>query len=194
MAKKRRKKNGKGPFAALGSFLSNAVQWSMKVFPSLMVLFILSATFLGVREALYADSNLGVQKIIVDPPQALSIAKRQELEAKLLGKNILQINLRQIAAKLEKDPEIESARVVRRLPSFLKIEIKHRDAVALIQFSPHGSYGLVSEDGMVLDVSRERKPSMVVIEAFGIGEKDVTAGMKIDYSGFQEAVHFIQMF
>ncbi|MFA7000560.1 MAG: FtsQ-type POTRA domain-containing protein, partial [Candidatus Omnitrophota bacterium] len=146
MAKKkkiRRSVRGKG-LAGLGGLLTGFLRMTARVFPWLLAAFAVAALFLAVRSALMADTSFGIQQVTVTPPQDISTAKRQALETRYLGKNILRIDLAKAAEDLEQDPEIEWAHVRRDFPSTLSIHIRRRVPMALIRFSPRGEYGLVS--------------------------------------------------
>jgi cell division septal protein FtsQ len=195
MAKKKKKRNSKGKgFAALGSFFSQSFKYSLKVVPSVVVIFILSTVFLGVRQALYADPNLNVQKIIVEPSDALAPTQRERLENNFLGKNILQVNIQDVAEHLQKDPQIESAKVIKQLPSSLKIEVSRRKPLAYARFTANGNYALVSEDGMILESVPASQVTGPTIEAFGLGLKEPVISYQIRNRGFHEIVKFMKAY
>lgn len=150
--------------------------------------------FFGVREALYADSTLSIGRIVVEPADALSAARRKELDERFLGKNILRVNLEKIARELEANPEIRTARVTRRMPALLKIQIEARKPVALIRFSPRGPLGLISEDGVILDVLPQPAASLIIFEAFDAGIRQPKFGDRFRHPGFLEAVKFLKAF
>ena len=195
MGKRKRKKSGRGKgFSKIASFLGETFHLFFRVFPFVALGLILGLLFFGVRRVLYADSSLTVQKIMVDPIDGLSSTERQSLESRLLGKNILKIDVHRVAKELEKDPEIQIARVTRHLPSLLQIEVEKRKPIAFIQLSPRGSFGLISEDGMILDVVRDHNTSLVLVEAYGLDKKEPHMGLKVKQKGFQEAMKFLKAF
>lgn len=195
MGKKKRKKSGKnGSFAAVGSACSILAEGLFRGLPFLAVMLGLAVVFFGVRGALFADLSFKVDKIVVVPAQTLSIPKRQELESRLIGKNILQMDLKKLARELERDTQIEEARVVRRLPSTLEIAFIKRELFAQLQSIPRGSYAEISLDGMILNISRERVPALTLIEGFGSGIKDQPIGREIRHAGLDQAIRFAKAF
>lgn len=193
MPKKRRKKSG-GSWKSVGRFFSDSAKAFFKVMPALVIMFALGATFLGVREALYADPNLTIQKVVVEPPDALAHAQQEKIESAVLGKNILQFDIQSVTSRLEKDPNVLAAHVVKKLPSQLYIEITRREAVAVIRFSPGGNYGVVSADGMILDLVTEKNVSGVVLEATGFSMKQPSIGTQIRDRSFFEAIKFLKAY
>ncbi len=196
MAKKKRRKSGKGRgfFGLIVSLGGAAVKGLIKGLPVITAIFIAGSAFFGMRQFLYADHGLNIQKISVEPMEALSVRQRQDLETRLIGKNILQVSLREVAARLEKDPAVQSARVTRRLPSEIWIGIHPRIPLGYVQFSPKGNYGVISEDGMILDTAAKPAPSSLVIDAIGLGYREPSIGSKMTNRGFAEIASFIDAF
>lgn len=188
---KRKKKNSLAPLAG---FASGTFSLFLRVLPVLFVASVFGGMFFGVRHLLYADPQLSVKEIVVTPAPALVTSRRQDLETKLLGKNILKIDLKKIASDLEANPEIQSVRVERQMPSTLQIEVVPRKPVAFVQFSSTGTFGSVSEDGMILDTVKTRDNSLVVIEAYGLGLKEPQIGYQIRNRGFGEVIQFLHAF
>lgn len=195
MAKKRKKRSGKnGGWGWLGDAARGMGWLFVKVFPMLVIVSLTGGLFLGVKKLLYADPSLAIRNVTVEPPTALAIGPRAALEKELLGRNILKINLKRISRELEKNPQIHNARVIRNLPVSIKIEIEKRQPVAFIQFAPRGPYGLVSDDGMILDVFAKPDVSFVLIEAYGMGLGEPQIGMQIKSRGFLETIKFIEAY
>lgn len=192
MGKKKRKKNGRGIFAELASFIGFIFRGFLKILPLIIICALAAGAVLGVRSALYADTNFSIQRIQLDSGSELSAAKRQALESKYLGKNLLRVDLHQIAKGLQADPEIEWAHVQREFPSALRVRIKRRLPVAYIRLSPRGDLGLVSEDGMILDVAAVPSSSELIVEAYSLNISKPSIGYQIQSSGFHEVVQFIR--
>lgn len=195
MARKKRKKTGgRGIFRGIGLLIKGIASLSLRLAPGLFILLIAAGLFFGVRRLLYADAALTIQRITVEPAASISIPARANLESDLLGKNILQVNLKAVARRLETNPQIGHARVFRSLPSEIKIEVERREPMAFIQFSPHAPVGLISADGIILDVFLKSDGTFVLIEAFAAGRKDPKIGMRFHHEGFGQAVKFIKVF
>lgn len=193
-AKKTAKRKKKSSWAPIFGLAGSAAGLVLRAFPLLLVTGSFCGLFLGVRHLLYADPQLSVKEIVVSPAPALSTGRRQDLDTKLMGKNILKVDLKKIAAELQANPEIQSAKVERQMPSTLQIEVVSRKPVAFVQFVSSGLYGAVSEDGMILDTVKARDNSLVVIEAYGMGLKEPQIGYQIRNRGFTEAVKFLHAF
>lgn len=163
----------------------------LRILPLLMLFSAFTGLFFGVKKVLYADSNLVIQQVKVLPADALSVNRRRELENITLGKNILEIDLEDVARDLESSPQIQSAKVFRHLPGTLEVQVTTREPVAFIRFAPKGSFGVVSRDGMILDVTDQNNASLVTIDAYGLGIHAPRIGAQIRSRGFEETVQFI---
>ncbi len=192
MAKKRRKKSGKGPGigTALAAGVKLSAQFVVKAFPFFLLLVAAAALGFGIRSALYADSYLSIQKIAVKPPEALAVKHLERLKERLLGKNILALDIQSVAEELERDPEIRTARVHKLLPFELEIEIEKRAPFAFLRLPGKGAYGIISEDGMILDTVPERNVSGLIVEASDLGVGNPSAGKKVEIRGLEDAVKF----
>jgi cell division septal protein FtsQ len=196
MAKKRKlKKQGKrGVLGLLWALIGLLVRGLMRILPVLILCAGAWGLFFGLKKILYRDTSFAVQSIRVNPPQDLAASKRQALDARYLGKNILQVNIREIARQLEADPEIEWAHVRKAFPSAISVEIKRRIPIAFLRLSPRGDYGVVSEDGMILDVVEKPNSTDLVIDAFALGVQKPVIGLQIKNKEFREAVSFIKTY
>lgn len=194
MAKrKKRRKNGTF-FLGLFSVTAGVFRAFLRAAPLLLLFIVLSGTVFGVRHFLYADSRLAVREVLVNPSDALTPERLGELEKKMVGKNIFRVDVRGVSAALEKNALIKSARVSRMIPSVIRVDIETRKPVGLIRFSPDGKFGLVADDGVVLNVFEKNTSGLVLIEAFGMGAKYPQIGVRLDHPGFEEAVKFIHAF
>lgn len=190
-AKKTRRKSGRSKFkAAAGAFFKGV----FRILPFVLSASVAGGIFFGVRQVLYADPRLSIKEVAVYPPFALSRTRRQNLETNVLGRNIFSVDLKRLATNLQGNPEVQNARVTRSFPSSLSVYIKTRRPIALIQFSPKSAYGLISEDGMILDIMKEPDPSFVPVEAYGMGLNAPVIGKKIPGSAFPEVVRFLDAY
>ena len=82
--KRRRAKNGR-----IMKSITGAVQWTVRTtirfFPLVVVVGMVTGAFLGVRQVLYADPQLQVSRISVAPQEALTFSQRSSLEDQLVG-------------------------------------------------------------------------------------------------------------
>ncbi len=192
MGKKRRGKKG-GGIQAIGQFFVFSFGILMRALPFFVLIAAGGAIFMGVRDALYADSNLSIQKVVVEPSDALAREQLVRLESKLLGKNMLQADISGLSAELEKSPAIMSAKIVKHFPADIYVEIQKRVPVAFIRYRAGGAFGVISEDGMILNTVAEREASGLIIEASGFGS-DPAIGQMVKQRGFFEAVKFLKVY
>ena len=194
MAKRRKKKNTKPQKIRFGKFLLAMSRQVLRAVPVLVFTFLGAIVFLSVRKSLYADAVLSVRDIVVQPSGALSDGERRILESLALGKNMFRLDLRRISKTLEKNPLILDARVSRELPSTLKVQFIQRVPIAYVQTTQKGGFGLVSEDGVILDIFPKPESPLVLIEAFTSGVREFSIGSRVSVKGFAEAVPFIKAY
>lgn len=190
--KKMKRKSSDGFFSGALKLLQGTALLTARTLPLLLMVGIGFGIFFGVRQALYADSGLSVQRITVLPAQGISVMQRERIESQFLGKNILQANLNQIEASLEKDPVIQSATVTRKIPGEIVIEVAKRNPVAFIKFGNFPKYGVISQDGMVLDMVEEKAALGLIMEAPAASAPAV--GQFYKNRGFQEAIRFLELY
>lgn len=150
--------------------------------------------FWGIRENLYADPGFLVQSLEVVPEKALSPQRVQELEKRFLNRNLFKISPRGLAQEIQTDPTIRQARVIRKFPRTLRVEISHRDPFVQIQFSPHGPYYSAAEDEIVLGKEFERDKNLLLIEAFETKVSKFENGEGLSVAGFREAIELVKAF
>ncbi|MCM8775905.1 MAG: FtsQ-type POTRA domain-containing protein [Candidatus Omnitrophica bacterium] len=195
MAARRRKGSGRRRgWRSILFFLEGVFRLFIKNIPWLILVLVLAGLVLGIRKFLYADSGLFVQKIVIEPAGVLSPNQLAQLESAVLGKNILKIDLKAIARRLEQNPEIREARIQRIFPFTVRVEIAERKPIAFIHFSPRGSFGLIGDDGFILDIFPKTDSSFPTVEAFGLGIKEPAIGACLKSRGFVEVVRFLKAF
>ena len=192
--KKRRRAKRKGIFGRIASLFQFIGILIWKLLPTIIIASILIAGGLGIRKMLYRDTFLNIQDVSVIPVNAISQRRIQSLENKILGKNILKLDLKQISDELERNPEIQLARVIRDMPSKIVIEIKKREPIAFIRFKPRGSYGIVASDGYIIDVTRHLNSSLILIEDYSRKGQSLRIGSRVKNKGFSEAARFLKSF
>ncbi len=191
MAKKKRsQKRGSGKGINLRPFFG----FCLRSIPFLLIFCAFGGIFIGVRDALYADPSLSIQKVEVSPADSLSIEQRTKLDSMLLGQNIMTVDLRKAARTLEKDPGVQNAKVVKHMPSKIGVEIVRRKAVACIQFAPQGNCGLVSDDGVILDVISFKNATGLILEAFETTKREPQIGMRPEVRGFYQSMKFMKAY
>ncbi|HUQ49440.1 MAG TPA: FtsQ-type POTRA domain-containing protein [Terriglobales bacterium] len=113
--------------------------------------------------------------------QNVSRAQILEVMASDIGRNIFRVPLEERRKQLEEIPWVESATVIRLLPSVLRVEITERKPVAFVRIG--SKIGLIDLTGVVMDMPAQSrsKYSFPVITGMGDSEPLSTraARMKI---------------
>lgn len=187
---KRKNKRSKG--WPVGKWLKSTFHFVLFRLTPWITLFGLCGVLLWfASQAIAKDHRLKVKSILVMPPIALSTEQRARLESENIGKHILKIDLKHIASGLEKDPEIQSVEAIRRFPSTLEIHVVRREPLAMIRFHPKGKIGVISKDGMVLQVLAEAVKGFVMLDAPYLDSSQMKVGFYIQAKGFKKAAEFI---
>ncbi len=193
---KKKNKGGKkrGFFSWLGALCLGFVWLLWKLLPWILVAGAIAYGGWVVRKALYQDPRLKVQEIRIVPPDVLSPQSARTLEDKILGKNILLLDLHKIEKTIELGPGAQSVRIVREMPSTVRIEIQKRRPIANVQLRPNGPYAVTAEDGFIIEVRPELDPAWILIEDFSEPLKEPRVGTRLQNKGFPEALRFMKSF
>jgi len=192
---KKFKKGRRGGFVRAIGAVFRALGWILwKLVPFLLVAAL--TVFIGfqIKRILFEDRFLQVQEIKVIPPEVLSSQSIRTLESKILGKNILMLDLRKIEKQIELGPGAQSVRVIREMPSTVRIEIKKRNPIANVRLKEGGSYAIVADDGYIIDTKEEADPAWILIEDYSEPVKEPKVGVRIQNKGFLEALRFLTVF
>lgn len=195
MGKKKFKKGKAGWLLAAMRGLMRGMGWLLwKLLPSAMIVGIVIYAGFAVKKGLCEDRWLRVQEIRVVPPDVLSPQSIRMLEDKILGKNILLLDLKRIASTIELGPGAQSVRVVREMPATIRIEIQKRKPIANVQLKPGGSYAIVAEDGFIIESRTAMDPAWMLVEDFSEPFKEPRIGARLQNKGFAEALRFMNIF
>ena len=195
MSKKKIRKGRKGGIFSFVGALFRGIGWLLwKLLPFVVIAGVLVYAGFAVKKALCEDRWLKVQEIRVVPPDVLSPQSIRMLEDKILGKNILLLDLKKIAGTIELGPGAQSVRVVREMPATIRIEIQKRKPVANVQLKPGGSYAIVAEDGYIIESRPAIDPAWILIEDFSEPFKEPRTGVHLQNKGFLEALRFMKIF
>ncbi|OQA55435.1 MAG: Cell division protein FtsQ [Candidatus Omnitrophica bacterium ADurb.Bin277] len=189
--KKRRKGGFFGFWGAIASFLMSA---TFKLLPAALVVSAFLFGAFGIFKVLYADAFLKVSEVRVVPADVLDPRGIRIIEDRVIGKNILKIDLGKVASQIKLGPGAESVRVIREMPSTIRIEIKKRKPAANILLRPGGPYGVAADDGMIIATSPTFEPAWVLIESFSEPAGEPRIGNRIQNKGFPEALKFLREF
>jgi cell division septal protein FtsQ len=195
MGKKKFKKGKKGWFfSVIGAMFRGLVWLLWKLLPVVLIAGVLVYVGLVVKKGLREDRWLRVQEIRVIPPDVLSPQSIRTLEDKILGKNILLLNLKKIEGTIELGPGAQSVRVVREMPTTIRIEIQKRRPIANVQLKPGGPYAIVADDGFIIDSRLAPDPAWILVEDFSEPFKEPRVGARLQNKGFAEALRFMKAF
>ena len=195
MSKKRFKKGKKGWFfSSLGAMLLGIGWLLWKLLPVAVITGVLVYAGFSVKKGLCEDRWLRVQEIRVVPPDVLSPESIRTLEEKILGKNILLLDLKKIAGTIELGPGAQSVRVVREMPTTIRIEIQKRRPIANVQLRPGGPYAIVADDGFIIESRPVLDPAWILVEDFSEPFKEPRIGARLQNKGFAEALRFMKVF
>lgn len=191
MAKKRFKSRIKVSFSGLIEMFRLFLLGAFKAFPLIFTFGFCFFVFWGVRSALYADPALTVRSLRVEPAGSLMDKERQAIEAKVFGKSMLQVDLSKAAAQLEKESGIYRVRIQKVMPDTLALDIERRRPFTFVQTSPGGMFAVVSQDGIVLDLSQEKSDQLISVEAFESIPGSFKKGNHVNLKGYKECVDFL---
>ena len=154
---------------------------------------------LGAAATLYIINpnpnwHLLVRAIRIVPPDVLSPQSVSILEDKILGKDILLLDLKKIQDSIELGPGAQSISVTREMPSTVRIEIRKRRPVANVQLRPNGPYVIVATDGVILSRASNPEPVWIIMEDYSEPFEDLQIGAKLQNKGFLEALKFMDAF
>lgn len=194
MGKKNKKRKKGGFLSWVGALFQGIVRLLWKLLPVAVIGGLLFYGGLIVKKTLSKDRWLAVQEIRVVPPDVLSPQSIRMLEEKILGKNILMLNLEKIASTIELGPGAQSVRVVREMPGTVRIVIQKRRPIANVQMRPGSSYAIVAEDGFIIEVRPESDPAWILIEDFSENLKEPRVGVRLQNKGFEEALRFMKAY
>ncbi|RKD27673.1 cell division protein FtsQ [Caminicella sporogenes DSM 14501] len=136
---------------------------------ALMFILVFKTNFFSIDEIIVKNNNEVSRDVII----AYSGIQ--------LHNNIFKIKLSEITKKIEKNPYIKTAKVSRKLPNKIVIEVIERKRLAAIFYM--GIYFIIDDEGYVLETKNKVK-DVVVIEGFEINR--FSEGEKIDLSGNED--------
>lgn len=200
MAKKKFKKGWL--LSSLGA-IARGIAWLFwKLLPIAVIVGVLIYAGFAVKDRLCQDGWLRVQGVQIVPPDALSPQSIRTLEDKIVGKNILLLDLKKIESTIELGPGAQSVRVVREMPTTIRIDIQKRDPIANVQLKPggpnaaeaRGPFAIAAEDGFIIDVRQTPEPGLILMEDFSEAFKEPRVGARLQNKGFAEALRFMKAY
>jgi cell division septal protein FtsQ len=139
---------------------------------------------LNIRQMLHADPYFQVEMIKVFPSRIITESEHQFLESETRGKSLFDIDLKEISKRLERNPKVKRAEVVRSLPKQLSIFIATRSPFIQIQLKEGGPYYLVASDQLVLSAQKSPRPELTILEDFETTKKSYSVGSLYENKDF----------
>lgn len=105
-------------------------------FKAILILIIVLAAAVGARYSyrwLLTADYFNLQEIMVTGEKRVEKEAIKKLSGARTGKNILAVNLKEMAERLESHPWIQTANIRRVLPRGLSIEVKEREPFAILK-------------------------------------------------------------
>jgi cell division septal protein FtsQ len=143
--------------------------------------------------ALYENPRYALTEIEIDPPEHFTSHMIRQAAGIELNENLWTLNLPQISHDLEKLPSISSAKVERRFPNKLVIQITERIPVVKIT----GLNDLGARETFYLDRDcvvlkpRENEETVMLPEVIGLTNAEVTPGMALNAPSLKRALEIL---
>jgi len=190
MARRRKRSASNSLMRGLFNFISLLGLIILKLTPGLLALVLLVFSFLGIRKAVYADPGLTVGYVSFSPEDALSENEKKVISRPLMGEHLFRIDLKGVAQRIERKPEILDVVVVKELPDSLTVKIEKRRAFAVIPVSGKFRYAVVSQDGVVMKLIDETDPDLILIEPMNRRFR-WNEGERVLLNGYAACVSFV---
>lgn len=94
--------------------------------------------------------GFNIQTIVIENNSRVSSEEIEDLSGLEKGKNIFSINKRQVAKKIQESPYIAEAKISRKLPDTIKIEVVERQDRYYVEYQ-EGSFAILDGQGYILD-------------------------------------------
>lgn len=194
MGKRKKKKSAPLTWKAIRGATRLLSKGILKTSPLLFIGAVGAFIFWGIRENLYADPGFLLQRVEVTPAQSLSAQKIKELEKIYLHQNLFKISAREVAERVEQDPEIKEAHVVRDFPKTLRIRVIDRSTFGQIRLLPHGSLYILAGDGVILSGETSRNNELLLVEILNSNLLSLERGKKYPLPGLKEGIALTKAF
>jgi cell division protein FtsQ len=130
-AEPRRTVRGRGALADPGGIMPRLLS-GLRLIAGLVVVVVASAAVAySLHRYALTTTRFGIKTLELEGAKRLSPDQIRALAGIEIGKNLFSFDTRVAEEKLLHDPWVRSARVVRKLPSILRVEITERDAAAV---------------------------------------------------------------
>jgi len=173
MARRRSSGWNASSFRRLGTSL---VQGVLITVPFVILFGVIAFLMVGVKGMLHADPYFQVTRVTVFPSGILSESEIRFLETATRDRNLIEINLKDMSQKLERNPRVKRAEVRRIFPQDINIMVTPREPLLQVQFRKNGRIYVVGRDQVVMSVSQHADPELIVLEDFSASKKSYSPG------------------
>lgn len=150
-----------------------------------ITIIIFALGLLGHRMILYLKSThiFSINDIVVEGNKILSVEEILQTGEIVNVKNIFEINLKELEAKLLLHPRIKTVSVKRKLPNILLISIEERTPIALLNVKEEFLYKLYEIDNEGYIIGEDNKISNYDLPVItGLNTDNIMLGTRIDDS------------
>ncbi len=156
---------------------------------AVFVLFIVLFSGKRVVKFFKYSRYFSIKDIIIDENLGFINAKHL---SRVKGKNIFRINL----AKIQKDlryryPKAAKLKVLRRFPDSIEVVAKKRNVTAQIEMN--GSYVVLSEEGVVVEINGSSKASVPFIKGVEVSNSNIKIGRTLHPRSMKTALKVIRI-
>ncbi|MDD5084560.1 MAG: FtsQ-type POTRA domain-containing protein [Candidatus Omnitrophica bacterium] len=164
MTRKRRNKSFRGSFKTAG--LMNAARgWVKPVLVFAVLVAVLLALVCGIFTYVCHDRQFNIALIEIRSDGELTPQAIRKAAGVSEGMNLLGLNIRAVARRLEANPHVQRAIVRRVLPNRLRIEVRERHPILQLHIRRLNKYYLLDREGVVLpSIQRPPLEGVVVLE------------------------------
>lgn len=153
--------------------------------------FILFILTFGIMYLFVFNTNFfHIEKIQIVGNEKMSYGEILNASTYTKGENIFKISKKQGEKNLNKLPYIKEAKVKRKLPKSLIIQVEEREEVAIVPYI--GAFIYIDEEGNVLSI-KEKKAQSELPQIFGIELVDVVPGENLFGDDRQAYKEFLKL-
>lgn len=146
---------------------------------------------LGLSVVLLSSSLFNIKNIEVSGNKKLSEEKIISLSSLELYTNIFKFRKSDIKENLRENAYVQDAKITRKYPNTVNIEIVEREARYMLQFAD--SYVYINNQGYMLDISNE-KLDIPIIVGFTTDLSNIKAGNRINVDDLKKMNNVIKIY
>lgn len=146
---------------------------------------------LGLSVVLLSSSLFNIKNIEVSGNKKLSEEKIISLSSLELYTNIFKFRKSEIKENLRENAYVQDAKITRKYPNTVNIEIVEREARYMLQFAD--SYVYINNQGYMLDISNE-KLDIPIIVGFTTDLSNIKAGNRINVDDLKKMNNVIKIY